>query len=294
VNLSVRKIEVFLHVARLESVSKTADELRLSQSAVSMSLSGMEKDAGGQLFKRIGKRMLLNEKGRAILPEAERAFEALSKLDAMLSTNEELLGELRIGASTTIGNYLLPLVMADFARENPGIRVSLRVGNTAQMTTELAGGFTDLALVEGPVHIHSLDVTPWKDDELVVIAAPGHDWLKKRQVTPSMLAQAGWIMREKGSGTREVFEKAMTDCGLQHGIQIELGHTEAIKKAVEAGLGVSCLSRLAVTRELEQGWLAEVRTPLKLKRTLSLVTNARTGGSRILNACVRFLTRQSA
>lgn len=293
-NLSVRKIEVFLHVARLESVSKAADELRLTQSAVSMSLAGMEKDAGGQLFKRVGKRMLLNEKGRAIFHDAEKVFDALRRLEEKLSTNEELLGELRIGASTTIGNYLLPLVMADFARVNPGIRVSLRVGNTAQMCEELASGIIDLALVEGPVHIHSLDVTTWRADELVVIAAPGHEWLKKRRVTQPMLAEAGWIMREKGSGTREVFEKAMTDSGLQHRIQIELGHTEAIKKAVEAGLGVSCLSRLAVKRELEQGWLAEVRTPLKLERSLSLVTNVRAGGSRILDACVQFLKQHAS
>lgn len=293
-NISIRKLEILLGVARLGSVTKAADELHLTQSAVSMALTGLERDAGGQLFKRIGKQMVLNERGRIILPEAEKALEGVLNFDALLSPDSELRGELRIGASTTIGNYLLPSIVADFARANPELRVSMRVGNTAQMCAELAEGNIDIALVEGPVHTRTLEVKKWRGDELVVVVNPGHEWLKKRNVSAAAISEARWIMRERGSGTREVFEKAMDESGCRCEVFLELGHTEAIKKAVEAGLGASCLSRLAVSRELEHGWLAEVRTSLKLKRDLSLVTNARSGGSRIVEACGKFLMNNNA
>jgi DNA-binding transcriptional LysR family regulator len=293
-NVSVRKLEILLGVARLESVTKAADELRLTQSAVSMALTGLERDAGGQLFKRIGKRMILNERGRMILPEAEAALAGVRSFDALLSPSGGLRGDLRIGASTTIGNYLLPSIVADFARANPEVRVSMQVGNTAQMCAELADGNIDLALVEGPVHLHSLDVKKWRGDELVVIVNRDDEWLHHRRVTAKMLSAAKWIMRERGSGTREVFEKAMQERVDRYKVLLELGHTEAIKKAVEAGLGASCLSRLAVSRELEHGWLYEVRTPLKLKRDLSLVTNAHAGGSQLVDACEKFLMRNAA
>ena len=163
------------------------------------------------------------------------------------------------------------------------------VGNTAQMADDLAAGKLDLALVEGPVHVRTLNVVRWRGDELVVIVGRGHPWLATGRVGLKMLAAAPWIIRERGSGTREVFEKAMRECVGNYDAIMELGHTEAIKKAVEAGLGVSCLSRLAVRREIENGWLFEVKTPLKLKRELSLLTDARASESRLVEACVRFL-----
>lgn len=291
---SVRKLEVFIGVAKNGSVTRAAEELRITQSAASMALSSLEKDSGGHLFKRVGKRMLLNERGRLAMSAAEKALAAIHGFDAIISPTGELKGELRIGASTTIGNYLLPSIVADFAHENPEVRVSMRVGNTANICTELADGGIDIALVEGPVHERSLEVRKWRGDELVVVAKHGHEWSTGRKPTSGMLSSARWIMRERGSGTREVFESAMEKAGCRCEVFLELGHTEAIKKAIEAGLGIGCLSRIAVGRELEQGWLAEIRTSLKLKRNLSLVTNLRGGASRIVEACGKFLLDHAA
>ena len=137
------------------------------------------------------------------------------------------------------------------------------MGNTQQIERALEQGEIDLGLVEGPSHSALLQTMPWRDDELVVITGRGHPMSGEKPVTDDMLTAADWIMRETGSGTREVFETALTEWGKSIHISLELGHTEAIKKAVEAGLGVGCLSRLAVQRELDNGWLMEIKTPLK-------------------------------
>ena len=287
-NISVRKLEIFLAVAKYGNVTKAAGALRLTQSAVSMALASLEKDAGSQLFKRVGKKMVPNERGRVLLPQAENTMRCIEAFDLAMSPGSELTGELRIGASTTIGNYLLPALVAEFAKANSGVRVAMRVGNTAQICEALAAGEIDIALVEGPVHLRSLESVRWRGDELVVIAAPKHEWAGKRASVKSLTA-ARWIVRERGSGTREVFEKAMEDCDCRYRAYLELEHTEAIKKAVEAGLGVGCLSRLAVDRELANVWLVEVRTPLKLRRDLNLVTNVDAGGSRLVETCRAFL-----
>jgi len=129
-----------------------------------------------------------------------------------------------------------------------------------------------LGIIEGPSHADSLQSTKWRDDELVVIVGEGHPWTGQKKASKTMLEQANWIMREKGSGTREVFESALKKKGIHCTISMELGHTEAIKKAVEAGLGVSCLSRMAVARELSQKWLKEVDTMLDLRRNLIILT----------------------
>jgi len=284
--LSLRQLEIFEKIATTGSVTRAGKELFLTQSAVSMALSQLEQLSATPLFERIGRRLLLNDSGRLLLKDAREILLAVKRVEWQLQgdSDREMVGELLVGGSTTIGNYLLPALLGAFAKRYPKTRVELQVGNTQQVADWLENGSLDIAFVEGPCHSRGLVSVHWRDDELVVVTGPEHSWTGDRAATPDMLASAPWIMREKGSGTREIFEDAMEKAGIDYAISLEFGHTEAIKNGVASGLGVSCLSRVAVRRELEYGVLIEVASPLMLKRSLSLLKRRESHCSPLLAA----------
>jgi DNA-binding transcriptional LysR family regulator len=271
--ITLRQLEIFEKVAKSGHVTKASEQLLLSQSAVSMAIAELERYSGAPLFERRGRRLMLNDRGRRILPEVHEVLMRVGSIEQFLNESmSEPVGVLNVGASTTIGNYLLPLIVGEFSRQYPLAKALLYVGNTRQIETAVESGEYDLGLIEGPSHNSSLVSSPWRDDELVVIAGADHPWAREKRANVAMLENALWIMREKGSGTREIFEAAMDAKEIKYSLAMELGHTEAIKKAVEAGLGVGCLSRMAVKRELDHGWLVEVESPLDLKRKLKILT----------------------
>jgi len=283
--ISLRQLEIFEKVALTGHATRAGEKLLLTQSAISMAVSQLEQFTGAPLFERSGRRLILNDRGRLLLAEAGGILQAVRRIEQQLQRKGgELTGELLAGGSTTIGNYLLPALLGAFARMYPKTRVHLMVGNTQQVTSWLEEGRLDIAFIEGPCHSRGVVVVPWRDDELVVVAGPEHHWSRERFITSGMLASAPWVMREKGSGTREVFESAMDGIGVGYSIALELGHTEAIKNGVASGLGVSCLSRLAVYRELEHGWLVAVGSPLKLRRELALIRRRESFRTPLLSA----------
>lgn len=291
--ITLRQLEIFQKVANCGHVTKASEELGLTQSAVSMAIAELERFAGAPLFERIGRRLLLNDRGRNILPDSIEVLNKVSGIERYLNDSiGEPVGILRVGASTTIGNYLLPLLVGAFDRRFPRAKALLKVGNTKQIEIAVEEGECDLGLIEGPSHLPTLRVEPWRDDELVVVVGKGHPLAAPRSASAADLEQVDWIMREKGSGTREVFEDAMAAAGITFRIAMVLGHTEAIKKAVEAGLGVGCLSRMAVQREVENGWLVEVATPLKLRRSLFIVTRESQYTSKLMSAYLSLLEKE--
>lgn len=286
--LTFRQLEIFEKIASTGSVTRAGEKLLLTQSAVSMALSQLEQLSSAPLFERSGRRLLLNDSGRLLLKEAGDILLAVKMVEKRLQGDgDTLVGELLVGGSTTIGNYLLPAILGAFARMYPETRVELRVGNTRQVAEWLETGDLDIAFVEGPCHSRGLVAAHWRDDELVVVTGPGHSWAREKSATAEMLALAPWIMREKGSGTREIFEDAMDSAGVSYAIALEFGHTEAIKNGVASGLGVSCLSRLAVHRELEHGWLVEVESPLQLRRSLTLLKRRESSCTELLAAFLK-------
>lgn len=289
--ITLRQLEIFEKVATSEHVTRAGEALLISQSAVSMAVAELEGTVGGPLFNRLGRRLLLNERGRLLLPEAQAVLERVAGIDRVLNESAAPVGILQAGASTTVGNYLLPSLLGEFANRHPQAKVLLQVANTQQIEEAVAAGELDLGLIEGPSHVRELDRITWRDDELVVIVGKEHPWARKESAGMEMLAAAKWIIRERGSGTREVFEAAMTEKGGRFTVSLELGHTEAIKKAVEAGLGVSCLSRFAVQRELDHNWLVAVRTPLELRRSITLLFRKSGYRTRLFSAFVDFLRR---
>jgi DNA-binding transcriptional LysR family regulator len=292
--ITLRQLEIFEGVAANQHVTKAAEKLLLSQSAVSMAIAELEKITGGPLFERRGRRLLLNDRGRLLLPEAKEVLGRVRTMEQLLNeATKEPAGVLRVGASTTIGNYMLPSLAGEFARLYRRAKALLIVGNTQQIETAVEEGELDLGLIEGPCHLASLSSAFWRQDELVVIVGPRHPWSPEKVASLDMLARAMWVMREKGSGTREVFESAMASQGIAITVSLELGHTEAIKKAVEAGLGVGCLSRMAVQRELDNGWLLEVGTPLDLRRNLIILTRKHGYRTKLLEAYLSLLRENS-
>jgi len=251
---TLRQLEVFLAVARTGSVSRAGTELAMSQSAVSSSLADLERQFDIRLFDRIGKRLRLSELGRSLRSRSEAVWDHAHELDAALA-NQADTTRLRVGATLTIGNYVAVPLMAQYMREKPGSAVRLDIANTEEIARRVANFEIDVGLIEGELSHSQLEVTAFRDDELAVFSSPSHALAKKRALTDDDLKRASWIVREHGSGTRQAFDRAMTGILPDLHITLELPHTEVIKRAVEAGLGLGCVSRLALTDAFRQGSL---------------------------------------
>ncbi|MFY9329120.1 MAG: LysR substrate-binding domain-containing protein [Georgfuchsia sp.] len=271
--LTLRQLEIFVAVARHQNVSRAANQLALSQSATSAALTELERLFDAQLFDRVGKRIRLNELGNSVLPHAAELIDRARELETMLHA-QDAPGELQVGATLTIGNYLGTLIVSDFMQRHPGSKITLDVENTAHIIAKVASFDLDLGLVEGRCQHPDIEVIPWGDDTLEVFAAPHHPLAKKRRLTPADLAAADWIVREPGSGTRETFDLAVASGLPEVRIKLALSHTEAIKRAVESGLGIGCISRLALREAFRRGSLVQLKVPfLKMDRKFFILVH---------------------
>jgi DNA-binding transcriptional LysR family regulator len=257
---SLRQLEVFLTVARSESVSRAARELGMSQSAVSGALADLERQFDIQLFDRIGKRLRLSQLGNSLRPRCDALYEQALELQRALERQSDI-GALRVGATLTIGNYVAVPLMARFMREHPSARITLEVANMAEIARKVSNFEIDVGLVEGELSDTDLDVIAWCDDELVVFCAPDHPFARRPALDDDDLREAVWVVREPGSGTRQAFDHAMHGILSQLQIGFELQHIEAIKSAVETGLGVGCVSRRALANAFCHGTLAPCNVP---------------------------------
>jgi DNA-binding transcriptional LysR family regulator len=273
VHYTLRQLEVFLATARHENVTRAASELAMSQSAASGALAEMENQFGVKLFDRRGKRLQLSELGKQLRPDAERLLDQAQAFEQALA-GEDVVGGLKIGATLTIGNYVAVNMIADFRRLHPMADIELKVANTEAIANGVAGFDLDMGLIEGEMHHRDLDILHWRQDELVVFAAPDHYLARAGAVSDDELRKQRWIVREKGSGTRQAFDRAMHGILPDLYIALELQHTEAIKRAVEAGLGVGCLSRICLADAFKQGTLAPLAvTERDFRREWYLITH---------------------
>lgn len=268
---TLRQLQVFLATARFENVSRAAEFLAMSQSAASGSLKELEQQFEVQLFDRVGKRLQLSELGRQLRSRAERLLAEAQDFEAALST-EEGSGVLRIGATLTIGNYLAVPMIAAFRERYSQADVALQVANTETIAGQVADFELDLGMIEGELNHPGLETIHWREDELQVFAAPGHPLAEVSRVSDEQLLAQRWIVREPGSGTRQTFERAMHGILTDLDISMELQHTEAIKRAVEAGLGIGCLSRISLKEAFERGSLVPLNIPHRdFSRQLNLI-----------------------
>jgi len=257
---TLRQIEVFLATANHENVTQAASSLAMSQSAASSALQDLERRFDMQLFDRVGKRLQLNEFGKSLRPRAEALMAQAQEFERMLTLHSEI-GEIKVGATLTIGNYLAVPIMAEFMGQHPGARVSLTVENTVGITHRVRNFEADIGLIEGELHDPLLESLPWRDDELLLFCAPDHPLASRPWLSDQDLLEAEWVVREAGSGTRQAFERAMHGLLPNLNLRLELQHTEAIKGAVEAGLGVGCLSAITLREAFLRGSLVELKAP---------------------------------
>ncbi|HBK46955.1 MAG TPA: LysR family transcriptional regulator [Xanthomonadaceae bacterium] len=265
--LTLRQLQIFSAIAEHGSTTAAAARIPLSQSATSAALGELEGLLGAPLFDRIGKRLVLNETGRALLDPAREALAAAGAIEHRFGLGDAAAhapqpAQIRLGASTTVGNYLMPGRIAALLREQPQVRVELRIGNTRDIVAAVSRLEVDAAVVEGPCHADELEVRPWHDDAMVLVAAPGHPCARGGACDPALLRAQRWLLREPGSGTRESVDNALLPHLGGFGASMQLGSTEAIKQAACVGLGITCLSLCAVRDQLALGSLQVLETTL--------------------------------
>jgi DNA-binding transcriptional LysR family regulator len=277
-----RQPQICAAAARPGSTTAAARDIALSQSATSAALNELEALLGGRLFSRVGRRLVLNEHGRSMLPQARGVLDAAQGIESRFgSAGRDSAPQLRIAASTTIGNYLLPRLIAAYRRKERQGHFFLEIGNTRRVARAVADFEADVGFIEGPTTEPQLRVIPWTTDEMVVVCAPGHPLARAARArgarraakaTAEQLGAATWLLREQGSGTREVVAAALLPHLHQLVTEVELGSAEAIKQAAAEGLGLTCLSRLAVQDQVDLGTLVVLPTALPpMRRTLYLV-----------------------
>jgi DNA-binding transcriptional LysR family regulator len=270
---TLRQLEVFLATARHENVTRAAESLAMSQSAASGSLAELESQFDVKLFDRRGKRLQLSELGKQLRPQAERLLDQARAFEQALA-DEDVVGGLQIGATMTIGNYVAVNMIADFRSLHPKADIVLRVANTQSVAEQVASFELDMGLIEGELHHPDLEIVHWRRDELVVFAAPGHPLAQATALSDQDLQTQRWIVRERGSGTRQAFDRAMHGILPDLDIAMELQHTEAIKRAVEADLGVGCLSRICLSDAFKRGTLVPLAVPARdFRREWYLITH---------------------
>ncbi len=292
--ISLKQLEVFVAIASAGTVRAAAERLFVTQPAVSMALAELERQMGTQLFDRERGRLRLSTRGKEVLP---MALEVIERVQEMLrQTGQQpmvLTGELHVGASNTIGNYLVGELLGPFINQHPQVSLQVSVENTEAIVRALVEHRVDIGCVEGPVNHPQLEVLPWRDDALVVCAAPTHPLAQQTMLRPRHFKDAKWILREHGSAMRIQAEQALNLLPAGQ-IVLELGQVEAIKQAVIAGLGIACLPYAAATESMATGRLKMLDTPfLELSRRLSLILHKSRYRGALIDAFVASLSDTS-
>ncbi len=270
------RLKVFRAVAEQESFRKAAERLNLSQPAVSQNVHALEEELGVTLFDRSGNRVRLTQPGTVLLRYARRSAQlARETLDALAKIEGEPRGELHLGASTTVAQYILPRMLGAFKKQYPQITLSVASGNTEQVVELLLRGKIAMGIIEGPASSRELRKRRFLEDRMVLIVPRQHPWAAMREISIDLLKDAPLLMRERGSGSRRVVELALKRSGLKLGqlhVAMDLDSTEAIVSGVEAGLGVGFVSAWAIGKEVRLGTLKPVRVAgLEIVRDLTLI-----------------------
>ena len=262
------QLRSFYEVARSGSFSKAAENLCITQPALSRQIVILEKTVGISLFNRHNRGVNLTDAGRRLFEYAEDVLKLLDKASKSLKEMQNLeSGQLKIGASTTIGNYLLPTWLAKFLYLHPSIDVCLQVGNSDTIIEQLVDGLFDFAFVAGFSSTPGLCIEPLLEDEILFLVGPDHPLAKAESLLQPDLAKEVLIFRESGSATKQAVDSLLSQTGIQPARVITLGNTEAVKRAVIAGMGVTFLSKHTVTLELKTGLLFAPDIPdLRVKR----------------------------
>lgn len=291
--MTLEQLRIFLAVAERQHVTRAAEALNLTQSAVSAAVSALEARHGVRFFDRVGRRILLTPTGEAFMAEARAVLDRAETAEMMLEDMaREPRGRLRVHASQTVASYWLPPRLVALRGMHPGIELHLEVGNTAQVADAVQQGRADLGLVEGAVAHGGLHRQVVARDRLVLVMAPDHPWAGQEAVPPAGLPAQDWILREPGSGTRSEFESWLAGQGLGVAalpVVLELPSNEAVLNAVAASRCLAALSQRAVARPAAAGWIRILPLP-GAERPFSLLTNPQRYRTLAARALIDILT----
>lgn len=269
-NITLKQLHVFITITQEKTLTIAAEKLFLSKPAVSMALGELEKQLGHKLFERKNNRLLINEMGRALLPLADEQIER-SQAIANLFDSSNFQGQIRIGSSNTVGNHLLPILLAQFREIKNHQDQYMCIDNSTSIGDKLKDYELDIALVEGLIVVKQLHIERWIKDEMVIVTSPNHPLMSQDKVTLDDLNHQPWILREQGSGTRDFFIDHIGQHLTHLNITFELSTTEAIINCCAAGLGLSCMSRTAAQHALKDNRLATLSIDIDMSRDLYLV-----------------------
>ena len=260
VKFTLRQLQIFLAVARDQNISRAAKRLHMSQSAASEALLNFESQYDVQLFERGGNRLSLTAIGHTVRKEAENLLAQCERFEGTLQSHREV-GHIKVGASFTIGNHLATRYLAGYLSEYPRADVELDIANTPEVVAKVLDYEVDGGMIEGDIQHRDLELIPWRQDELVVFCAANHPLAGKKSLGTRDIKEAHWILREPDSGARQTFDRAMAGLLPHLQVHLEFRHNEAIKNAVESGLGIGCLSRIVLQRNFANGDLVPLRLP---------------------------------
>ncbi|HEY6515645.1 MAG TPA: LysR family transcriptional regulator [Steroidobacteraceae bacterium] len=271
--MNLHHLAIFHTIAETGSISACAERMHISQPAISRQLKEFERRIGVVLFERLPRGMRLTQPGEVLRDYAARLFEIARAAEvAVRELSDARQGYLSIGASNTVGTYILPSLLARFRRSHPSIRVSMFVGNTEQVSQGVHDLRFMLGFIEGPLHVPDLRADRFIDDEIVPVASRDHPLSGRKRLVPADFSGQPLLMRELGSGTRELVEKRLQRHGVRPGYIVEFGNTEAIKQAAIHGGGIAWLPRVSMPRELAAGELVRLPVnPLVIRRPLSVI-----------------------
>jgi DNA-binding transcriptional LysR family regulator len=260
--MTLDQLRIFVAVAERQHVTQAAHALNLAQSAASHAIAALEARHDTKLFDRVGRRIELTEAGRALLAEAKAILAQVERAELALSEFGNLeRGTLSVQASQTIASYWLPRHLVAFRRAHPRIDIRMEIGNTAQVAEAIETGAADLGFVEGEVESDQLESSAVAQDQLILVVGPEHPWAERRSPGPADLLDSEWVLREPGSGTRSVLEHALAMLGIEPSelrVALELPSNEAVRAAVEAGLGATAISASVAASSIESGLLRHV------------------------------------
>jgi DNA-binding transcriptional LysR family regulator len=294
--ITLRELEVFAAIGRSGQITAAGEALGLSQSATSGAVAELERRLGVTLFDRIGRRVALNEHGRYLLPQALDLLQQAGELEQTYVAGPP--SRLRIAASLTIGNYVLPALLAPLMAENEDHRYEVEINNSHSVVAMLLDCRADIGLIEAPLTDSHLVSELWLRDEMVIYARADHPFTR-RPPSREELAGAPWILRESGSGVRQTLESILLPYLGGFNVALELGSGEAIREIIRLGRGITCSSRRAVRRELASGEFAAIAVPaVTLERRFYLVWHAErrltAGAQRLRDACRQLMAQEDA
>lgn len=262
---TLRQLQIFLAVAKHQNISRAAQSLHMSQSAASEAILNLEHTYKVALFDRVSNKLSLNAIGQTIRKEAESLIAHCQSFEEVLRDHTDV-GHIKVGASFTIGNHLATRYLSGYLAAYPEADVQLDISNSPDVVSKVLNYEIDIGMIEGEIQHKELELIPWRQDELVVFCAADHPLAKKKTLTNRDIKDAMWILREPDSGARYTFDRALAGLLPDINIYLELKHNEAIKNAVESGLGIGCLSRIVLEKNFANGDLVPLTLPRRTMR----------------------------